>query len=246
MPNAALNPSLDGPLPARRSALIDLLILLGLTHSLAACSSLLGNDAQMPLTTYTLDGLAPALAARGNGATDQTDAAAPVPMRALWPVLLLDQPQAAAGFESARMVYQRQPQTLEAYTQSAWVDTPARMLAPLLLRTLQNHTGLRAVLLAPSPAQADLRLQTSVLRLEQDFLQRPSRVHFALQATLSDQRTRTVLGWQQFEASQVAASDDAAGGAAAASLAVQTALQQLANFLQRSAAVLPQPVVTTP
>jgi cholesterol transport system auxiliary component len=161
-------------------------------------------------------------------------------------VLLLDQPQAAAGYDSTRMVYQRQPQTLESYTQSAWVDTPARMLAPLLLHALQNDTGLRAVLLAPSPARADLRLQTSVLRLEQDFLQQPSRVHFALQATLSDQRTRSVLGWKRFDVSVNAGSNDAAGGAAAANVAVQAALQQLALFVQSSVAALPQPVVATP
>jgi hypothetical protein len=47
-----------------------------------------------------------------------------------------------------------------------------------------------------------------------------------------------VLAWQRFEVTQAAASDDAAGGAAAASLAVQTALQQLAVFVQTSVSAL--------
>jgi cholesterol transport system auxiliary component len=241
-----LNPNPAKPTPERRSALLDMLVLLGTVSSLTACSSLLGSAPQAPLTSYALDTDAPAGQARGLLSTDAgpSVALAQLPVRLL--VLLLDQPQAAAGFDSARMVYQRQPQTLETYTQSAWVDTPARMLAPLLLRTLQSRTSLRAVLLAPSPARADLRLQTSVLRLEQDFLQHPSRVHFALQATLSDQRTRTVLGWKRFETSQSADSDDAAGGAAAASLAVQSALQQLALFVEASVAALPQAGVAAP
>jgi len=214
---------------------MKLLVIFGTVGSLAACSSLLGGAPQAPLASYTLVGV------------DATEPlTAPAPMHAQWPVLLLDQPQAAAGYDSTRMVYQRQAQTLESYTQSAWVDTPARMLAPLLLHTLQNQTRLRAVLLAPSPARADLRLQTSVLRLEQDFLQQPSRVHFALQATLSDQRTRSVLGWKRFEVSVDAGTNDAAGGAAAANVAVQTALRQVALFVQTSVAALPQPVVAVP
>lgn len=226
MPTTAMNlpcPPLPHPAVLRRSALLG---LLGLATLLPACS-LLGSQPQAPLTAYALD----PVAARTT--------ATPQPAQpSLQRVLLLEQPGAAAGYDSARMVYQRQPQTLESFTQSTWVDTPARMLAPLLLRALQDGTSLRAVLQAPSPARAELRLQTSVLKLQQDFLQQPSRVHFTLQATLTNQRTREVLGWQRFEVTQAAASDDAAGGAAAASLAVQTALQQLAVFVQTSVSAL--------
>jgi cholesterol transport system auxiliary component len=215
-------PLLRSPL-RRRSALLGLLGLAGL---LPACG-LLGSQPQAPLTAYALEPVAA-----------KTTATALPAQPSQQRVLLLEQPGAAAGYDSARMVYQRQPQTLESFTQSTWVDTPARMLAPLLLRALQDGTGLRAVLQAPNPSLADLRLQTNVLQFQQDFLQQPSRVHFTLQATLTNQRTREVLAWQRFEVTQAAASDDAAGGAAAASLAVQTALQQLAVFVQTSVSAL--------
>jgi cholesterol transport system auxiliary component len=214
------------PNAGRRSAL---LCLLGLAPLLPACSSLLGGTPQAPLTSYTLAPVA---------VPDRAQAAPAHAGLAGLRVLLLEPPQAAAGYDSARMVYQRQPQILEAYTQSAWVDTPARMLAPLLLDTLQTSGALRAVLQAPSPAQAELRLETRVLRLQHSFLQQPSRVQFTLLATLTDQRTRAVLAWQRFDVTQQAASDDAAGGAMAASLAVQTALQQLRVFVQSSVAAL--------
>jgi cholesterol transport system auxiliary component len=238
------------PIAGRRAALLG---WLGLASQLPACSSLLGSPPQTPLTAYALErdtppgmaAMATAPATARGTARGTAQETAPAPARlAEQRVLLLELPNAAAGYDSARMVYQRQPQTLESFTQSAWVDTPARMLAPLLLRALQNSTGLRAVLQAPSPARSDLRLQTSVLRLQQDFLQPPSRVHFTLQATLTDQRTREVLAWQRFDVTQNATSDDAAGGAAAASLAVQTALQQLALFVQTRVAALPAPAAT--
>ncbi|NVO04752.1 MAG: membrane integrity-associated transporter subunit PqiC, partial [Rhodoferax sp.] len=91
-------------------------------------------------------------------------------------VLLVEVPHAAPGYDSARMVYVRQALTQEAYAHSVWVDTPARMLAPLLVAHLQKSAPFRAVLLAPSAARADHRLDTSILRLQQDFLQVPSRV----------------------------------------------------------------------
>lgn len=233
--------SLPRPGPGRRSAL---LCLLGLGALLPACSSLLGSPPQTPVTHYALErGPDPAdRGAAGVGApvtAQETSGSAAAGRR----VLLLAPPQAAPGYDSARMVYQRQPQTLEAFTQSAWMDTPARMLAPLLLRSLQDslplRAQLRAVLQAPSAARADLQLDTSILRLQQDFLHHPSSVRFTLQVTLTDQRTREVLAWRLLDVTQPATSEDAAGGAAAASVAVQSALQQLQAFVQSSVAALP-------
>lgn len=208
-------------IPGRRAALLG---LLGLSTLLGACSSLLGSQPQLPLTVYALDRDAPP--------------GGPLAVRPGQRVLLLQPPEAAPGYDSTRMVYQRQPQTLEAYTQSAWVDTPARMLAPLLRRTLQDSGLFRAVVQAPGAAQADLRLDTQILRLQQNFLQHPSGVRFTLQATLTDQRTRQVLAWKVWDVTQAAGSDDAAGGAEAAGTAVQTALQQLLLFVQSNVAAL--------
>jgi cholesterol transport system auxiliary component len=216
--------------PLRRRC--ALLCLLGLGALLSACTTLLGNPQQAPLTSYALEGAAPPVRAAS------ASASAGLPRQR---VLLLAQPNAAPGYDSARMVYQRQPQTLEAFTQSTWMDTPARMLAPLLLRSLQDSGLLRAVLQAPSAARADLLLETSILRLQQSFLQQPSSVRFTLQATLTDPLTREVVAWRVLDVTQNADSDDAAGGAAAANVAVQAALQQLLAFVQTSLAALPAP-----
>ena len=215
----------------RKPSLKPVLLVLGLCALLPACS-LLGNKPQASMHIYTLEAGAVAAAAAGTAATNT--AARPA-NAAAQPVLLVEVPSAAAGYDSNRMVYLRQPQTLEAFTQSNWVDTPARMLAPLLVQTLQRSARFKAVLLAPSAAKAGLRLDTEIVRLQQNFLQTPSSVRFTLQATLSDNLTHEVLAWKALDAVQPASSEDAAGGSAAASAAVQQVMQELTRWVQASA-----------
>src|SRR5579862_9975175 len=46
--------------------------------------------------------------------------------------LMVSPPQAAAGFDSQRIMYVRHAGQLEYFAYNEWVDTPARMLAPLI------------------------------------------------------------------------------------------------------------------
>jgi len=185
---------------------------------MSSCA-VLGNKTAPPLHTYNLQ-----LPAASKGML--------VPPRNNAPVLLVDVPHAAAGYDSNRMIYTRQAQTQEVFANSAWADTPARMLAPLLVERLQQSGQFRAVLLSPTAAKASLRLDTTILQLQQDFLQVPSRVHFRIQATLLDNNTREVLAWRAVDITRDATSADAAGGVNAANAAVRDALQQIADFLE--------------
>ena len=150
-------------------------LALGLCTLLASCA-LLGNKPTPLLRSYALEIEAPTGLSNAAPERDQR-------------VLLVDTPHAAPGYDSNRMVYMRQPLTQEAFANSVWVDTPARMLAPLLVKQLQQSGLFRAVLLAPSAAKAGLRLDTTILQLQQDFLQQPSIVRFGLQLTLMDNTT---------------------------------------------------------
>jgi cholesterol transport system auxiliary component len=145
-------------------------------------------------------------------------------------VLLLAVPRAAPGFDSTRMVYVRRPQELEAYALHAWIATPAQMLAPLMLHALQAAGAFRAVLSAPSSGHGAWRLETEIIRLQQDFTERPSRVRLTLRAVLVETATRQVLAWREFDESAPATSEDAAGGVAAASQATQRVVAALVAF----------------
>jgi len=197
--------------------------LLG-TMALAGCSALSPSATPTP-SFYTLE-----LARDGTAIASPALAGAESA-----PVLVVRPPHAAAGYDSQRILYQREAHKLEYFAHSEWVDTPARMLTPLLVSALERSGAFRAVALTPSSAAGDIRLDTEVLRLQHDFTTRPSRVRFAVRATLVDERTRRVLAWREFESEAPAGSDDPAGGVAAANLAVQSALADLAAFCAETA-----------
>jgi cholesterol transport system auxiliary component len=171
---------------------------------------------------------APAAAARYSldAAADAPSAPATAPDGA--PVLLLAQPSAAPGYDTVRMLYRRQPQQLEAFAFHEWVEPPARLLAPLMLRALQATGAFRVVLLAPTSGAGDLRLETELLRLHQDFSVQPSVLRLTLRAVLIDSATRRVLASQVFDATAAASRDDPLAGVAAAQQATQRLLGELA------------------
>jgi cholesterol transport system auxiliary component len=146
------------------------------------------------------------------------------------PTLVVSPPYAAAGFDSQRILYVRQAHTLEYYAHNEWVDTPARMLAPLIVAATARSGAFGAVVLTPSIASGDLRLDSEVRRLQHEFLGNPSRVRFTLRATILDTATREVIAAREFEAVAAAPSEDPYGGVVAANQAVRTVLASLAEF----------------
>ena len=146
------------------------------------------------------------------------------------PTLIVNPPHAASGITSQRIIYVREAHKLEYFAHSEWVDPPARMLAPLIVAALENSGAFRAVVLAPSVAAGDLRLDTEIIRLQHEFHTQPSRVRFTLRAYLVEDKTRRVLAWREFDATVPAASENPYGGVVAANRAVQTVLENLSAF----------------
>jgi len=181
-----------------------------------ACGCAALNPASAPHPdTHSLDGAAPS-------------APAPAPRGA--PTLVVSLPHAAAGLDSRRILYQRRAHTLEYYAHNEWVDTPSRMLAPLIAAAAARSGAFGAVVLTPSIASGELRLDTEVRRLQHEFLGSPSRVRFTLNATILETATRRVVATREFEALAAAPGEDPYGGVLAANRAVQSVLAELAGF----------------
>jgi cholesterol transport system auxiliary component len=145
-------------------------------------------------------------------------------------VLAVSVPRARAGYDTAQMAFVRAPYELEYFTKSRWADTPSRMLAPLLVQTLEQAGGFRAVVPAPSAVPADLRLDTELVRLQQNFATRPPRIELALRAQLVDVRSQRVVATAEFEEVEVASREDAYGGVIAANRALQRLLVRVVEF----------------
>jgi cholesterol transport system auxiliary component len=145
--------------------------------------------------------------------------------------LLVNPPHAVAGFDSPRIVYLRETHRLDYFSNSQWVEPPARMLGPLLVAAIEKTGAFAAVVLVPGAAGGDLRLDSEIIRLQHDFQTSPSRVRFSLRVTLVHDKTRQVLALQEFDAIEPASSEDAYGGVLAANHAVQQVVQQVAASL---------------
>jgi len=145
-------------------------------------------------------------------------------------VLAVSMPRARAGFDTAQMVWVRQAHGLEVYSRNRWADTPTRMLAPLLVQALEHSGAFHAVVQIPSTVSATLRLDTELIRLQQDFSVQPSRVQLTLNAQLIDINTRRVIASAEFDETENAATEDAYGGVRAANLALERLLVRLAAF----------------
>ena len=146
------------------------------------------------------------------------------------PTLVINPPRAAAGFDSQRIIYTRESHQLEYFAHSEWIDTPARMLAPLIVAAVSNAGIFRAVVPTPSLAAGDIKLDTEIVRLQQIFGSGPSRVQFTLRAYLVDSASRRVLAWREFDETVAAASVDPRGGVDAANRAVQNVLRALTGL----------------
>ena len=151
------------------------------------------------------------------------------------PTLIVSPPFAAAGFDSRHMMYVRQTDQLEYFAHNEWIDTPARMLAPLIVAAVESSGGFRAVVQTPSSAIGELRLDTEILRLQHEFTGTPSRVRLTLRAHLVDNATRRIIASREFEAVADSASEDPRGGVVAAHRAVNSALAELAQFCAQAA-----------
>ncbi len=207
--------------PALRRKLLQHIVLASGGLLLAGCGGLRATAQPSP-AYYTLDW------------PDTDSAPAPAPAGPDAPTLLILPPRAAAGFDGQRIIYLRERHRLEYFARSEWVDPPARMLGPLLVRSLQRSGAYRAVMLAPTVSRGTLQLETQLLMLQHEFLSRPSQVRLRLRATLSESRNHTVLASRDFEAVVTATEDTPYGGVRAANLAVQALLSQVGAFCQES------------
>lgn len=138
--------------------------------------------------------------------------------------------RAHPGFDTSRIAYRREPNRLEYYAFNRWVEAPARMLTPLVTQALEASGAFSAVVQAPASAHTQLRLDTELVNLTQDFSVKPSRLHLMLRAQLTDTGTQAIRASRNFEVQVPAPSEDARGGVEAANRVLPDVLTRLAEW----------------
>ncbi|MBL7479505.1 ABC-type transport auxiliary lipoprotein family protein [Legionella bononiensis] len=110
--------------------------------------------------------------------------------------ILVTAPEAVAGFQTEEMLYIKKPYQLEAFVKNAWSSPPADMLFPLLVQSLQRTGYFYAVTSSPYSEEADYRLDTQLLTLDQNFLKKPSILEFSVKVVLTRTSDNKVIGSQ--------------------------------------------------
>ena len=206
------------PNDRRRQRAVGRLLVLMLGLSLAGCvGSLLAPPAEQTTThTYLLEwpGDMPPATRRADG-----------------PSLLIAPVRAAPGFDSPEMAYMRHSYELEYFARHRWVDTPARMLEPLLLRAAEQTGLLRSVSAAGSAVQADLRLDSRLLYLQQVCPLQPSELQLGLRVSLIESASGRVLDERTLAVSEPLEVRTPYAGVQAANRALARLLTELQDWL---------------
>ncbi|MBA3696893.1 MAG: membrane integrity-associated transporter subunit PqiC, partial [Methylotenera sp.] len=186
----------------------------------SSCSALLPAPAPQP-SYYSLDGIP---------TKSRTPPSTSITLTTVKPTIIITTPRASAGFDTRHMIYMRQAHKLEYFAHSEWVNAPAHMLAPLIMTAIEGSNAFNAVVLSPANVSGDFRLDSEVVRLQQEFDSQPSKVRFTLRVYMVDNATRKVIAMREFDETAIANSDDPYGGVIAANHAVQLVLEKLTAF----------------
>ncbi|CZG22951.1 TPA: ABC-type transport auxiliary lipoprotein family protein [Legionella pneumophila] len=103
-------------------------------------------------------------------------------------------PEAVAGYQTEEMLYMKKPFKLEPFVKNAWTSPPADMLFPLLVQSLQSSGFFYAVTSSPFSEEADYRLDTQLLKLEQNFIKKPSVLEFSAKIVLTHISDNQIIG----------------------------------------------------
>lgn len=201
-----------------RIRLHNALLVSGLVLGLSGCTLLPGGSSSS-YNTYLLE------------VADSSTSPAKAPSNR---VLQVPLPRADPGFDSVGIAYRRDGVALQYYTRSQWADTPARLLAPLVVRTLERSGAFRAVLGPQTGGRADWRLELELIQLQQVFDSAAlSHSEVQLRVQLIDLTDRSVLLSQVLSAQAPAPSADAQGAVQAANTALGQIMRELSALLQR-------------
>jgi cholesterol transport system auxiliary component len=129
------------------------------------------------------------------------------------------------------MAYIEQDYRLDYFAFNEWVDTPASMLQPLLMRALVGTGRFGAATDDARGVRPNLRLDSQVVEVHQDFRHRPSLGSVSIRVQLVDPEHQRIMASRSFRATEHAATDDPYGGVVAVNRALTRLLPEIAAFV---------------
>jgi cholesterol transport system auxiliary component len=137
---------------------------------------------------------------------------------------------AAARIDTRQMAYTLRPHHFAYFARHEWAESPARMLQPLLVRTLEA-TGRFAAVVTPPAAGAHYGLRAELEDLVQDFAPSPPMLNLSLRLRLVDERSNRTLAVRELEVREPLLQKTPYAGVVAANAALERALRDAAAFV---------------
>lgn len=133
--------------------------------------------------------------------------------------IFVSMPDAMPGYQSNEMLYSDKMFEVKPFVHNAWIASPAHMLLPLIVQSLQRSNYFRVVAASPDFVKTDYRLNTQLIELHQNFLTKPSKINLLAKCTLSQTATNRVIFSKIIKQEISCAEESPYGGVIAANIA---------------------------
>lgn len=193
------------------------LLLLLITLLLSACT--LFGAVKLPEVNYYVVNTVPAVAKKYH----------PKPVS-----ILVAPVETSAEFNTTLMAYTTEPYKVGYFVKNRWVETPAQMLLPLMVQTLQNTHYFSRVGTSKAAGNYQYTLYTQLLHFEQVFKEHTNFVRITLSAELIRNDNNHLIAAKQFSVLEPSPEYSPYGGVMAMNRAVADILIQLAHFSERA------------
>jgi cholesterol transport system auxiliary component len=145
--------------------------------------------------------------------------------------LLVSLPEAKGPNNSTKMYYTLHPHQLDSFSVNAWAQSPAQMLYPLIVQTLDQTKHFHAIVTPPFSGDYHYYISTQLIEFQQDFTRRPAIFKLKLRAQIINMKTREVVSARVFSIYEPIRFTSPESGVRSANIAVRKMLNQLAQFV---------------
>lgn len=149
--------------------------------------------------------------------------------------LLITPTEAVNGYQTEQMHYSTQTHALNNFTKNAWFSPPATMLYSLLIQSIQHSGYFSAVSSGAYISKTGYRLDTQLLKLQQNFIKKPSILEFKVKAVLTRVADNQILVSRVFKQNVPCPYDSPYGGVIAANQATERLTKDITRFIIRHA-----------
>lgn len=147
--------------------------------------------------------------------------------------IIISEVKTFGGGANVDMTYSREANVVEAYTKSAWIEPPTKLIQVAIANAFIQSNGYRDVLLSPTAISAPYKVETSIQKMQQYFDHNQSFVELSLLVRLVDASSQKLLFSQQYSVKEPVLIQNAQGGVEAYNRALDKMLPTIVRDIAR-------------